>query len=333
MNRSFAPCAAASLVTLASGCNAIAPGGPVSPAGAFPAAGTTQAASAKRDTIRTPALVVVTPNGILKYYPVKASGGRQPIEITKVPGVRRASSMAADGRELAIADQGKPGVVLYDLTTKTARVFTDPYGVPIDVAVGRNADVYLLNEAGSSASSVVRYPAYSREPEEITCKDLVRGVAIATDNEGDVFVNGYGAKSAGVVEIPNGPNGPQSGRCERLALQPEPGYVAGLAVDPKTDDLVVVSDPETCSGGIEGELSIYPKPYDQRTAHSTSLNGRCVGLVRLNASSSSIFAFDRTSAFAHAYVIQRSYPQGSGDATYRHKYVGGFTTLPNALPN
>ena len=213
MNRSFAPCAAASLITLASGCNAIAPGGPVSPAGAFPAAGTTQAASAKRDTIRTPALVVVTPNGILKYYPVKASGGRQPIEITKVPGVRRASSMAADGRELAIADQGKPGVVLYDLTTKTARVFTDPYGVPIDVAVGRNADVYLLNEAGSSASSVVRYPAYSREPEEITCKDLVRGVAIATDNEGDVFVNGYGAKSAGVVEIPNGPNGPQSGRC------------------------------------------------------------------------------------------------------------------------
>ena len=324
MNRARVPSAAACLVALVSGCNATAPAGPVSPH---------VAPALEPDAIRTPALVVVTPNGILKYYPVTQHGGRQPIEIAKIPQVREASSMAADGRTLAIADEGKPGVVLYDLSRKATQVLADPYGVPIDVAVDRSSNVYVLNQAGSAASTVVSYPAHSRQAAELTCKDLVRGVAIAADNEGDLFINGYGAKAAGVVEFPSGPNGPQSGHCRRLELQPEPGYVAGVAVDPKTDDLVVVNDPQACSGGIEGQMTIYPKPYDERTAHSIDLNGRCVGLVRLNASSSLIFALDRTSAFAHAYVIGRSYPQGTGDATYRHKYVGGFTTLPNALPN
>jgi hypothetical protein len=325
MNRACVRSAAACLVALVSGCNATVPAGAVPPHVAPVLVGP--------DAIRTPALVVVTPNGILKYYPVTQHGGRRPIEIAKIPQVRVASSMAADGRTLAIADEGKPGVVLYDLSTKATQVLSDPYGVPIDVAVDRSANVYVLNKAGSAASTVVSYPAHSRQAAELSCKALVRGVAIAADNEGDLFINGYGTKTAGVVEFPSGPNGPRSGNCRRLELQPERGYVAGVAVDPKTDDLVVVNDPQTCSGGIEGQMTIYPKPYDERTAHSIDLNGRCVGLVRLNASSSLIFALDRTSAFAHAYVIGRSYPQGTGDATYRHKYVGGFTTLPNALPN
>jgi hypothetical protein len=289
--------------------------------------------AAETSAIRTPALVVVTPNGILRYYRVTDRGGREPIDIAKVKAIKSASSMAANGHQLAIADQGKPGIVLYDLATKATRALADPYGTPVDVAIDRSANIYALNRGGSPASTVVMYPSRSRQPQELGCKELVNGVAIAADNEGDVFVNGYGATAAGVVEFPNGPNGPQSQHCRRLALQPEQGYVAGLAVDPRTDDLVVVDDPQSCSGGIEGQMTIYPKPYDQRTAHSVDLNGRCVGLVRLNAASSSVFALDRTSAFAQAYVIQRSYPQGSGNATYLHKYVGGFTTLPNTLPN
>lgn len=318
-------------LALAAGCHATASNNAVP----FAAAANQSAhvASIQPGAIQTPALVVITPNGILKYYRVTQHGGRSPIEIAKVPGLRVAASMAANGRELAIADSAKPSLVLYDLTAKTARTYADPYGTPSDVAVALNGDVYLLNQAASSSSTVVRYPAPSRQPQALSCKNLVRGVALATDNEGNVFVNGYGPKVPGVVEFPNGPGGPQSGNCARLALQPEKGYPAGIAVDPKTGDLAVVTNPQSCSGGIEGQMTIYPKPYHDRTARSVDLNGRCVGLVRLNASSSLIFAFDRTSAFAHPYVIQRSYPQGQGDASYRHKYVGGFTTLPNALPN
>jgi hypothetical protein len=284
-------------------------------------------------TIRTPAVVVVTPNGILKYYPVTPNGGRSPITITKVSAVHFASAMAANGRELVIADSGKPSIVLYNLTTKTTRVLADKFGVPIDVAVDRSGNLYALNQGGSSSSTVVMYRARTRQAEELTCKDLASGAAIATDDEGDVFVNGYGTSTPGVFEIPNGPSGPQSQHCKQLPLQPEQGYAAGIAVDPKTDDLIVVSNPGSCSGGIEGQMTIYPKPYDKRSGRSADLNGRCAGPVRLNAASSLIFALDRTSAFAHPYVIQRSYPQGSGDASYRHRYIGGFTTLPNALPN
>lgn len=289
--------------------------------------------AANADPIQTPALLIITPNGILKYYQIGANGGRKPVVVAKVPQLHEAAAMAADGRLLAIADEGKPSVVLYDLNTKAAHELADPYGTPIDVAVGRNGDLYLLNEAGSLSSTVVRYPAHSRQPAPLTCEALVRGVAIALDDEGDVFVNGYGLRKPGVVEFANGPSGPQSGHCTRLSLLPESGYAAGIAVDPKTDDLVVVSDPGSCSGGLEGLMTTYPKPYSQRTARSAYLNGHCVGSVRFNASSTMIFALDRTSEFAHAYVIQRSYPQANGDASYRHRYLGGFITLPNSLPN
>ncbi len=334
MNRSLALCVSMLVAALASGCNASAPAGTMSPiAPLATGAGTATRPSDKPDAIRTPALLVVTPNGILKYYPIKANGGRQPIEVAKIPHVQLAASMAAHGRTLAIADQGKQSVVLYDLNTQATQVLPDPYGVPVDVAVGRNGDAYLLNQVGSLSSTVVRYPAHSRRPALLACDALVRGAAIALDDEGDVFVNGYDLRSPGVFEFPTGPNGPQSGQCTRLALQPESGYAAGIAVDPKTGDLVVVSDPGSCSGGLEGLMTIYPRPYAKRTARSAYLNGRCIGFVRLNAASNLIFALDRTSSFAHAYVIQRAYPLGSGDASYRHKYVGGFVTLPNALPN
>lgn len=81
------------------------------------------------------------------------------------------------------------------------------------------------------------FPAGSPAPKQLVCKYLNIGEAIAVDNEGDIFVNGYFTNGvAGVVEIPNGPSGPQPQNCTRLRLLLEPGYVAGVAIDPKTDD-------------------------------------------------------------------------------------------------
>jgi hypothetical protein len=311
---------------LGSGCATLTPTNPTNPM--------LQTLDGKQQpAIHTPALVVVGRNGVLKYYPVTSHGGRNSIEIAKVPGVAAASSMVANGNVVTILDQAPARVVQYDIATKAKRMLPDPYGVPIDVAIDKSANLYALNRISSAASTVTMYRAGSSTPQELTCKYLDTGVAIAADYEGDVFVNGFGSTFTGVVEIPNGSSGPQSQKCKKLALQPEEGYVAGLAIDPKTDDLVVLDDPGFCSGGIEGQMTIYPKPYKASTGRSVDLNGTCVGLMRLDAASRTVFALDQTVASGQAFVIQRTYPEGRGTSTYRDGSISGFTTIPNTLPN
>ena len=322
-SRFVAACFAA---VLGSGCSAALT--PTNPTGPI-----VQALDGKQRAIHMPALVVVSRNGVLKYYPVRPHGGRDSTEIAKVPGIAAASSMVANGNVVTILDQSPARVVEYDVATKAKTVLPDPYGVPIDIAIDKSANLYALNRITSSASTVTMYRAGSSQPQQLTCKYLDTGVAIAVDNEGDVFVNGSGSPFTGVVEIPNGPSGPQSQKCKKLALQPEEGYVAGLAIDPKTDDLVVLDDPGVCSGGIEGQMTIYRKPYKASTGHSVDLNGNCVGLIRLDADSRTVFALDRTAASGQAFVIQRSYPGGQGTSSYKDGSVSGFTTIPNTLPN
>jgi hypothetical protein len=320
--RFVAACFAAAL---GSGCATLTPTNPTSPIAQTP--------DGKQQAIRTPALVVVSLNGVLTYFPITSHGGRNSMEIARVPGVAAASSMVANGNVVTILDQAPARVVQYDIITKAKHVLPDPYGVPIDITIDKKANLYALNRVLSSASTVTVYRTGSSQPQELTCKYLDTGVAIATDNEGDVFVNGSGSAFTGVVEIPNGPNGPQALKCKKLALQPEEGYVAGLAIDPKTDDLVVLDDPGFCSGGIEGQMTIYPKPYKASTGRSVDLDGSCVGLMRLDAASRTVFAIDRTFASGPTFVIQRSYPGGQGTSTYKDGSVSGFTTIPNTLPN
>ncbi len=333
MAYSFARCAAVCLASLVAGCASAIPTNPARQVAQLPgSADSHRDVGARPRAIATPALITVTYNGILKYFPATPEGGRKPQTIAKIAGLRSASSMAANGHVMAILRQAPTGVVLYNAATKAKRVLSDPYGVPADLAIDKNATLYVLNRA-TSADNVTMYRARSSQAVELTCKYLDNGVAIAADNEGDVFVNASGPNFKGVVEFPNGPNGPQSGNCKKLKLQPELGYVAGLAVDPKTDALVVLDNPGYCSGGIEGQMTIYPKPYKPSSGRSVDLNGHCVGLMRLDATSSTVFAFDRLSASGHAVVIARNYPDGGGSATYRHNYIAGFTTLPNTLPN
>jgi hypothetical protein len=55
--------------------------------------------------------------------------------------------------------------------------------------------------------------------------------------------------------------------------------------------------------------------------------------MRLDATSGTVFALDRLSASGQPFVIQRSYPGGSGNGTYLHHNISAFTTIPNTLPN
>jgi hypothetical protein len=318
---------------LAAGCTTTTSTNPFQPPAGPPSlVSGMQRLAADNQAIPTPALIGVTRRGVLKYYAMGSHGSGRPHVIARVAHLHGASSMAANGDDLGIVRQNPAGVVRYNVKTQAETTLSDPNGTPIDIAIDKRANLFVLNIAGSSGN-VTMYRANSSKPVELNCQYIGLGEAIAADNEGNIFVNGYDQSFTGVVEIPNGPHGPQPQKCKRLALQPENGYVAGLAVDPKTDDLIVLDDPDLCAGGEEGRMTIYPKPYRASTGHFVDLNGNCVGQMRLDATSSTVFAFDQTVSGAISYIIQRSYPDGRDMGTYRNGDLSGITTIPNTLPN
>jgi hypothetical protein len=285
------------------------------------------------EAIQTPALVGVTQSGVLKYFPMSAHGGSKPIQIGKVSGMNVAAAMAANGSELTILNQGPPGVYVYDLSTKRKKVLQDPFGSPVDVAIDKKGNRFVLNFAGSNTGNIAMYAAAASKAKELNCRYLGNGQAIAVDNEGDIFVNEYRGTFVGVVEIPNGAKGPQPQNCSKLALIPESKYATGIGVDPKTDDLIVIDDPGNCNGGPDGRMTIYPKPYRKSTGHAVALQGSCVGLFRLDSKSSTLFAFDQDATHGTTSIIQRSFPVGKVLGSYENGDFYGITTLPNTLPN
>jgi hypothetical protein len=135
---------------------------------------------------------------------------------------------------------------------------------------------------------------------------MSEGEAIAVNNEGDVFVNGYGSGSfVGVIEYP-------------------------------ADDLIVVDNPDFCAGGYEGIMLIYPRPYRASNFTGQNLNAEyCAGKFRLDARSKHIYFGDATFS-GFPFIDSRTYPDAQGGGPYSggySLYLGGFTTIPNTLPN
>jgi hypothetical protein len=280
--------------------------------------------------LKIPALIAVnTMTGRLESWPVSPVGGNNPHPFTGPLQLNGAGGMIGDGRVVAVATYSPANVVIYNINTKHVRRLPDPFGGPFDLAIDKNETIYALNIV-SNSSNVAMYPAGSTNPTELTCAALQIGEAIAADNEGDVFINGYPKTgNANVFEIPHGHS-----TCKPLNnLNSEPGYVAGIAVDPKTDDLVVLDDPDLCAGGIEGRMTIYRKPYSKQTAKSVVIGQNCTGEMRLNADSSVVYAIDQDVSGSYTYILQRSYPDGRSMGAYFGGSAGGFTTIPNSLPN
>lgn len=282
--------------------------------------------------IQTPALVGAAQGGTLKYFPIAPHGGSKPQKLATVGGLTAPGNMVGNGQVLAIINQGPPSVFVYDIAAKHKKVFSDPFGVPVDIAIDKKANLFVLNFYSRNSGNIAMYPANSSHPKELDCKYIGEGQYIAADNEGNLYINGYDRAFIGVVEIPNGPKGPEPQNCTKLALLPEPGFPAGIAVDPKTDDLIVIDDPGECAGAEDGRMTIYPKPYKKSTGHSVDLKGNCVAEMRLDATSSIVFASD-TPDSGPAYIIQRSYPGGRNMGSYQNGGFFGITTLPNTLPN
>ena len=267
----------------------------------------------------------------LESWPITRSGGDQPHDISGPLGIGNVYALVANNDVVALANYSPAEIVTYNVRTTREKTLPDPYGGPVDLAIDKQGTLYALNLA-----NVAVFKAGSSNPSELTCRYLNNGLAIAVNNEGDVFVNGYGPSGfMGVVEYPVG-----SQTCVKPHLRAERGYAAGVGVDPKTDDLIVVDDPDFCAGGIEGRMIIYPKPYEQRTSRRRILETTyCSGTFRLDATSKLIFYQDATVSAAFPLIEESTYPGGHFLGTYQSSpsgysgYFGGITTIPNALPN
>jgi hypothetical protein len=283
----------------------------------------------------TPSLISVDyNNGVLEYWPISTTGGKDPTTIAKGLHLGSPLGMAANGNTLVIANQYPPRTVIYNVATKKETILPDMYGIPVDAAIDQNSSIYILNDGAShNTSNVIEYPQGATTPVELECNVIETGEAIALDNEGDLFIAGLPKNAAsGVYEIPNGPAGLDAANCARLPLKYS-NDVIGLAIDPYTDNLLALDDPDQCAGGLEGRLIIYPKPYEAATGKIRDLGANCAGGLRLNAQSTMVFYGDEDVSGSYSYVDSSTYPGGKHLGTYYGGDASGFTTVPNVLPN
>ncbi|MGA8100400.1 MAG: hypothetical protein WB810_17230 [Candidatus Cybelea sp.] len=292
--------------------------------------GTPQGSHKARASLTTPALITFDPQtGGLAYFKIQHNGSQSLNPFTSSLGVSAAYALAGDGDVVIIASYSPAAIVTYNVNTKAQTTMSDPYGNPFDVAVDKHGNIYAMNIA-----NVAVFKAGSSTPTELTCSYVNTSEAIAVNDEGDVFVDGYGSTFEGVIEYPAG-----SQNCMKPHLRATRGYIAGVGVDPKTDELIVVDDPDDCAGGIEGRMVIYPKPYEQRTSIRRVLNASyCSGAFRLDANSTHIFYSDATVSDGRPIIDEARYPTAKFEGQYWLGYFSsqnfsGITTIPNRLPN
>lgn len=282
-----------------------------------------------------PAVIAVNGvDGTLEYWPMQKGGSRHPIALGSLTHLFDITGMVANGNMLAMAD-GNPNEVLeYDVGTGAVSTLPDPFGSPADIAIGKDASLYVVNLT-KAEGNVTMYPGGSPNPVELTCPFLHQGGKIAVDDEGDIFVTAFASfNTEGVVEIPTGPDGPEPRRCMQLnQLMPAEGYIQGLLIDPKTDDLVVMDDPGGCAGGDSGRLMIYRKPYKAQTARVRVVGQNCAFGMRLSADSSTIFVLDQDVSDSNPFALARSFPGGGRLGSYVDGQSEAITTIPNTLPN
>lgn len=323
--RRFAQIAWVLVIAAATGCGATLPR-----TGGY---GSSAEATHLPTKIKTPALITFDSQTESLVYWTIAKGGStsSPSPISGSLGVAQTTQLAADGNVIVMANYSPPELVTYDVMTHKEATLTDPYGGPLDVAVDTKGNFYAMH-----LTSITIFKAHSHRTSELSCSSINNSQAIAVDNEGDVFINGYGPNGfMGVVEYPEG-----SASCEKLKLQPESGYVAGLGIDPNNDELIVMDDPDLCAGGTEGRIRIYPKPYRRDDAKTRILGATyCASELRLDAGARHIFYEDATVSAGIPIFDESSFPSGKSVGQYWEGYFGsgdyfsGITTIPNSLPN
>ena len=274
-----------------------------------------------------PALLGLNDGGQdIGYWPITGHGGRKPHLLAAPPGIDHAQDIAADSERIAIANTQAQNVLTYDLRTGKEHTLPDTGWFPLYITLDRHHAIYVVNTSpGTTTYSVTKYAA-GQQPVQLTCGQLGNPDGIAVDSAGNIFVN-ENSPSPGVIEFPAG-----KANCRHVVLQSETGFPAGLAIDPRNDDLLVLSNPGECAGDPEGLITFYPKPYKPETAQQVLLGGSCPNFLRLSADEKTVFVVDGTVSGAASFVNQFAYPSGSPMGTYYGGQPGVITTIPNKWP-
>jgi hypothetical protein len=294
--------------------------------------------SAHRTHLNNHMLIFTTTSGELRYWPIDKRGGRMSHLLGTLSGIAHPTAMAANADTVAIAVDSPPSIVLYDTSTGTQTSLPDSHGSPADVAFDKQGNIVALN-----GGNVVVYRAPQFTHTVLACDVLnAFSLYVATDREGDIFVNQLVNSNSSIIEIPKGPKGYEPHKCSQLPIQ-ESGYAGGLLVDPATDALVVFHNPDLCAGGNEGVMDIYGKPYGQGTETSKNLRGNCANALRFGPDDEQVYFSDGSPTLVPRngrpnstgiHISQRTYPGGKGYAEYRSPdLAAGVATIPNELPN
>ena len=318
------------VISLAAGaCSSHPQGNAVSPP--LPSAGAMSASQAQSNPPRL--ITMNSRTNRLEAWPIQRGGGSDPEPFTPPLNVGGANVLSTIGDVVVMVESFPSSrVVLYNTKSGTTRFLDDPFGVPIAIAVATDKTIYALN-VSKSGSPITMYQPPAHHAVELNCSVMPTGQAIAVDNEGDIFIQGYSNSQFSIAEIPNGPGGPAPQNCAILQLETNPGYVGGIAVDPKTDSLITLDDPSLCAGGEEGRMTVYPKPYDQSTGRSKDIGKNCTGGLWLNADSTIVFTSDQDVSGSFSFILQRSFPDGGDMGIYHGSNFAGLAPMPSALPN
>jgi hypothetical protein len=310
-------CMGCTLAATLSGCSASTATNPVA------ASAPQGAALTNAGVFKNPALVAVdNVSGALEYWTIRRGGSEKPIVITSSLELGTVAGMAADGPFLAIAGSSSSQIITYNLETQVLEKYPNAEGPPVDIAMAKGDTAYVADD-----SNIVGYPLDRLSPRSISCPLISQAVSIATDDQSNVFVNAYGPSFSGVIEFPR-----STWVCTPLNLKPELGTLGGIGVDPTTDDLIVVDNPDSCSGSGDGRMTIYTPPYSPKTATQVNLNASfCARTFRLDAASENMFLMDANGSAAQ--IDELSYPEGQSEGVYSGGTPGAFVTLPNSLPN
>ena len=237
-------------------------------------------------------------------------------------GVSNPSGLMFFKKDLYVANTAASNILAIDTFAQVTKTLDDPGEFPASIAATRDGTIYVGNifDAAFAAGNVAIYAKGSTTPTStLTSPSFFQIEGTAVNSAGDVFVNNDTGFFTGgqVIEFPGGAG---SGT---ILKNIHVKIAAGLKIDPKTQDLLVVDQGTNV-------VKVYAARYTGHAKASYPVpNGGSSVDIALDATSSNLYFANDTKRT----IDVLSYPAG----TFLGSYGGGVEPIgvavkPSRLP-